>query len=155
MGPRVEKARLASAPMQKRLRHLLLILLTAASGTLSAAPVGYSINSDGINDLTLDSLYKIDLATGLETRIGRVGTFNQTRTDVEGLAFAPNGTLFGVDDDFLKLFPINQSTGAVISDGDVFLNGIPAGGSNDFGMTFDCSGLRYLLGDEDALSSGY
>ena len=146
MCARVELARLVSAPMHKRLKTLLLILLTATSGTLSAAPYGYSINSDSAsaNPLTIDSLYKIDLATGLDTRIGQVGTFNQTRTDVEGLAFAPNGTLFGVDDDFLKLFPINQSTGAVISDGDVFLSGIPAGGSNDFGMTFDCGGNLYI-----------
>jgi len=113
-------------------------------GTAFAAPNGYSINSDSDNDLTRDSLYLIDLATGSETRIGSVRAFNQFRSDVEGLAIAPDGTLYGVDEDFLTLFPINKATGAVITAQEVFIDGVPTGGGNDFGMTFGCDGNLYI-----------
>ena len=49
----------------------MLTLLTAVSASLSAEPVGYSINSDSGSDDS-DGLYRIDLATGEE--IQRVGT---------------------------------------------------------------------------------
>jgi len=115
-----------------------------ASGAAHAAPDGYSINSDSDNDVTHDSLYSIDLANGSETRIGPILSQGQFRSDVEGLALSPDGTLYGVDDDRLTLFPINTATGAVISGQEVFVSGIPGGGSNDFGMTFACDGSLYI-----------
>ncbi len=49
--------------MQRMIKTLMITLLTAASATLSAAPVGYSINSDSTTSEP-DSLYTIDLSTG-------------------------------------------------------------------------------------------
>ena len=57
--------------MQKLLKILVVMLLTALSASLAAAPIGYSINSDS-GTSNAEGLYQIDLATGAETRIGTV-----------------------------------------------------------------------------------
>ena len=129
--------------MQKLIKSSLLALLAAASASLSAAPVGYSINSDS-GSANADSLYRIDLGAGSETRIGTVTSFGETRIDVEGLAFAPDGTLYGIDDASMTLFPINPNTGAVQTSEEVAISGLPRGGGNDFGMTFACDDKLYV-----------
>ncbi len=114
------------------------------AGAVHAVPDGFSINADspGAN---ADGLYLIDLSNGSHSRIGTVISLDETRTDVEGLAMAPDGTLYGVDDDSTKLFPINTTNGRVIAAEEVFIDGIPAvGGGNDFGLTFACDGILYV-----------
>ena len=113
------------------------------SVAIQAAPDGYSINSDSASGNS-DSLYRIDLATGVHTRLGRVQSGGQTKLDVEGLSFAPNGTLYGVDDDSMTLFPIDTTNGSVVSQGQVSIKGMPSGGGNDFGLTFACDGNLYV-----------
>jgi hypothetical protein len=148
MFSRVEKTRLGSAPMQRQFRTLILTLLTVASATLSAAPVGYSINSDS-GTSEPDSLYSIDMATGQV--IAEIGIVHSTpldsgrRLDVEGLAFASDGTLYGIDDQALKLFRINPLTALVDTNHDYNITGaglVPK--DNDFGMTFACDGNLYV-----------
>jgi hypothetical protein len=129
--------------MQKKFRTLMLTLLTVVSASLSAAPVGYSINSDSGSDDS-DGLYRIDLATGEEIeRIGTIQSSLKTKIDVEGLAFAPNGTLYGIDDDTLTLFPIDTTNAAIASGSDVVITELSAG-DNDFGMTFACDENLYV-----------
>lgn len=145
MTIRVLITRPRPAPMQKLANILLTTLLVMASSLAAAAPVAYSINSDSPNQVSkFDSLYRIDLATGKETWIGAVTSFGLLLTDVEGLAFSPDGTLYGVDDDYMRLFPINTSTGQVRTQDEVSISGLPFGGQNDFGMTFTCSGDLYV-----------
>lgn len=130
--------------MQDLRKTLLLTFLTSLSASLAAAPTGYSINADSGSG-NADSLYRIDLATGVETRVGTVTSLGQTRIDVEGLAFAPDGTLYGVDDDSMTLFPINPDNGTVLSANEVELGPeLPRGSGNDFGMTFACDGSLYI-----------
>lgn len=129
--------------MQKWFSTCLIAGLTALSASLAAAPIGYSINSDS-GSSAADGLYRIDLATGEDVRIGTVPPIGLPRIDIEGLAFSPNGTLYGVDDDTLQLFPIDTQTAAIVNDGDVSISGLPSGGSNDFGMTFACDGSLYI-----------
>jgi hypothetical protein len=129
--------------MQKIVKTMVVMLVTALSASLAAAPVGYSINSDSPSG-NADGLYRIDLLTGVGTRIGTVPPVGLPRIDIEGLAFAPNGTLYGVDDDSLKLFPLDVSNASVIAEGDVPISGLPSGGQNDFGMTFACDGTLYI-----------
>ncbi len=130
--------------MKKLAKTLLFTLLTAACGSLSAAPVGYSINSDS-GTANSDGLYRIDLATGAELeRIGTVKSVGTPRLDVEGLAFAPGGTLYGIDDDQLTLFPISLTTALIDESQERSIVGLPVGGQNDFGMTFDCDSNLYV-----------
>jgi hypothetical protein len=130
--------------MQKIARTLLLISLTTASASLAAAPTGYSINSDSPTG-NGDSLYRIDLATGAETRVATVKSLGQTRIDVEGLAFAPDGTLYGMDDDAMTLFALNPDNALVQPGAEFPLTGLPVPlvGGHDFGMTFACDGNLY------------
>lgn len=146
LSSRVWKTRPGFVPMQKRLKTLMIMLLTVLSASLSAAPVGYSVNSDSPSDFS-DSLYQIDLGTGaVIKRIGTVqSTQLQSRWDVEGLAFAPDevGTLYGVDDDTLTLFAISLENGLIDPNRDYDLSGL-SNGSNDFGMTFACDENLYI-----------
>ena len=121
---------------------MLAALTLFVSLSLHAAPDGYSVNSDS-GSADADNLYRIDLATGAQTRLGRVQSLGQTRIDVEGLAFSPDGTLYGIDDDSMKLFPINTDNGIVLHLQEVNLSGLPSGGGNDFGLTFGCDGDLY------------
>ena len=131
--------------MQKLMQTMVVMLLTTLSASLAAAPVGYSINSDS-GSSNADSLYLIDLATGSETRIGavRLPFVNQVKLDVEGLAFAADGTLYGIDDDSMTLFPIDINTGQVQTTNEAPISSLPFGGGNDFGMTFACDDKLYL-----------
>ncbi len=128
--------------MKSVFKIAILSLVMAMSVAVHAAPVGYSINSDSASGNS-DSLYRIDMATGGETRLGRVQSLGQTRIDVEGLAFAPDGTLYGVDDSSLTLFPINVDNGVVNHVEEISIRGLPIGGGNDFGLTFACDGTLY------------
>ncbi len=129
--------------MKYTITTTILSLMSVFSVAIQAAPDGYSINSDSPTDATTDSLYRIDLATGAQTRLGRVQSLGHTKIDTEGLAFAPDGTLYGVDDDSLTLFPISTADGSVVSQQDVSIKGMPSGGGNDFGLTFACDGNLY------------
>lgn len=128
--------------MKRTIITTILSIAAAFSAAAFAMPDGYSINSDsGSGDA--DSLYRIDLVTGAHTRLGRVQSSGTIKIDVEGLAFAPDGTLYGVDDDSMTLFPINSDNGVVTSEQEVQITGLPTGGSNDFGLTFACDGNLY------------
>lgn len=132
--------------MTKLIKTLLAITLASLTGLLAAAPVGYSINADSPTD-NADSLYRIDLATGEETRVAPVRAYGAVRIDVEGLAFAEDGTLYAVDDDTLTFFPLNPDNALVDVDNEKTIKGLPpspVGGANDFGMTFACDGSLYL-----------
>ncbi len=130
--------------MQKLMKTMIVMLLTTLSASLAAAPIGYSITADSNSNFT-QTLCRIDRATGAETPIGTVKLpfVDQFKLDVEGLAFAPDGTLYGVDDESRTLFPLNIDTGQVLSAGEVSISPLPIGG-NDFGMTFACDGNLYL-----------
>ncbi len=131
--------------MQKFMKTMVVMLLTTLCASLAAAPYGYSINSDSDSD-NHDSLYRIDLATGAEKRMGSVNSFaneNDVKFDVEGLAFAPDGTLYGVDDQSMTLFPLDTDSGQVQSADEAPISILPVGG-NDFGLTFACDGNLYL-----------
>lgn len=135
-------------PMMQAIKTMIFTLLIALPLSLAAAPDGYSINSDSGSSFA-DSLYRIDLATGQLTRLGFVRSLGEIRLDVEGLAFAPDGTLYGIDDESLKLFPLNTDNGQVLSSGEVTVTGLPIGGKNDFGMTFACDGNLYVSSASD------
>ena len=115
------------------IRHLGRLLVAIAAFAVvepaAAATIGYSVRSDGD-----DQLYRIDLTTGLATSIGLVGF-----PSVEALSFHPDtGVLYGVDDDLDQLLTIDLATGAGTAVGSL---GVDVA---DVGLTFDSSGNLFL-----------
>ena len=111
-------------------------------------PVGYSVNADAPDG---DSLYVVDLADGSTTLRGLVQSATGTYLDVEGLAFDADGTLWGVDEQSLTLFPIRTGNGTVDLAEVRSITGLTATSGNDFGMTFACDGNLYLSSVADGM----
>ncbi len=139
--------------MYKKVFYTLITVISLFAASANGAPMAYSVNSDGQVPATFDSLYLIDLAvSGSEERVGPLfsGSPTYDHFDTEGLALSPGGILWGVDDDSRILFPINTSNATIN-----FLEiiplpqEIPAGGGNDFGMTFTCNNTLYLTSVTD------
>jgi sugar lactone lactonase YvrE len=136
--------------MLNTIRVGLFALIALPAAAAMSAPIGYSVNSDQPDPLPPaepvgDRLFAVNLETGDEQAIGFVtNTLGMDRTDVEGLAFDPAGTLWGVDDESGRLFPISTASGLVQSNEEVPLNGFEAIKGNDFGLTFTCSGDLYM-----------
>jgi hypothetical protein len=129
--------------MKKKFQYILFMLVSLFAIGANAAPMAYSVNSDSGNLLTEDSLFLIDLATGSDQIRGELISGVENRLDTEGLAIAPDGVLWGIDDDSLTLFPIDTNSGAIKFQDEIPLSGFQAGG-NDFGMTFSCDNFLYI-----------
>jgi hypothetical protein len=132
--------------MYKYFCFALILVVSLFAINANGAPMAYSVNSDSGNFENEDSLYQIDLATGLGQRRGTLvsGIVDDVRQDTEGLAFSPDGVLWGIDDSTRTMFPINVSSGSVSLAKTIYLPVFPTGGSNDFGMTFSCDGSLYV-----------
>jgi hypothetical protein len=136
--------------MYKRVRFSLLIVVSLFAIGANGAPTAYSVNSDS-GTTNQDHLYTIDLSTGLETRIGPLvtGIPGDVRRDTEGLAIAPDGVLWGVDDESRTLFPINKGNGFIKLLAEVPLTSFPPQqqvfGGHDFGLTFSCDNTLYVV----------
>jgi len=130
--------------MNKKFKFALLMLIALFTVSANGAPVAFSVNSDSGNPQAADSLYLVDLATGSNQLKGKLNTGIETRLDTEGLAISPDGTLWGVDDDARTLFPITMTSGIIKYQEEIPLKSFPAGGSNDFGMTFSCNSTLYV-----------
>jgi len=135
--------------MYKRIRFALLVLISLFAVSANGDPMAYSVNSDSWdeNEINDDSLYSIDLNDSLsDERVGRLTLGAVTRIDTEGLAFAPDGKLWGLDDDSSTLFSIDTTFGTVNFEDNVPLVDFPSPSpnqGNDFGMTFGCDGTLY------------
>ena len=128
--------------MLKLAKTTLVSVLLSLPMTLAAEPMGYSINSDsGSTDPIPDSLYQIDLGVGAEKRIGQL---DPLYLDVEGLAFAPDGKLYALDDDRLRVFELDKANGQALLLTEKQVSNLPSGGRNDFGMAFACDGTLYV-----------
>jgi len=120
-----------------------------------AQPFGYAINSRGFTDDPEDThaLWRVNLQSGQVERLGRPGFASGVGfPDIEGLAIAPDGTLYGADDNGLSktLFVINPASGFETPVGGTFNNmGLPLQQPMDFGMTFDCDGTLWVSSDTE------
>lgn len=138
------------APLQKKppmmlsratSRVVAAMSLTLACTAVGAVPMGYVVNSDSPNDQTTDSLYRIDLATGSTTLLGRPGTFF---TDIEGLALNFDGALLGIDDGSKSLILLDTANGVAAPFGGTRGNlspTVPLGANNaDPSIVITCDG---------------
>jgi hypothetical protein len=134
-------------PIAHRLLVAVALLFSAGAGS---QPIGYASGTDP--ETARDALYRIDLGSAAATRIGYVGF-----RDVDGLAFHPDGTLYGAADGSNEsggtsdlLVRINPSTGAgtlaVHLDG---LSGLGPGqgGQLDYGLAATCDGQLWASSD--------
>lgn len=131
-------------------QFIITLLLCVSAGSVSAAPFAYSVNSNSADSVASDRLYRIDLATGEATQLNKV-RLNEPllNSDLEGLAFAPDGKLYGVDDADETLLIINTTTGIGESvNGARFNLQLEIGTGYDFGLTFTCDGSLLLAADE-------
>lgn len=103
-----------------------------------------------------NALYRLDLATARATPIGKGIGFN----DVEGLALAADGTLYGVADgtagsgseltDFLIRIDTTTGIGTMVGP----LKGLSGAGPNgqlDYGLAFTCDGRLWASSDTTGL----
>jgi hypothetical protein len=114
-------------------------LSLACASAAQAAPLAYAAG--------FDDLFRIDLATGAATRIGAFGTIGTTPiVDVEGLAFAPDGSLYGVSDGLNVLLRIDTTTARATAIGVLRENGqpLPSDRGLDVGLTFTCDGRLWM-----------
>lgn len=129
-------------------RRLLAALICLLPLPVLAAPLAYVS--------AWNTLYRLDLATGQATPIGTGIGFN----DVEGLAIAPDGTLYGVADgtagsgstttDFLIRIDTTTGRGALVG----ALPGLQDTGPNgqlDYGLAFTCNGRLWASSDTTGL----
>ncbi|MGQ0799185.1 MAG: hypothetical protein ACT4NL_03605 [Pseudomarimonas sp.] len=119
------------------------------AGIASAEPLGYA---SGFRDL-----YRIDLANGQSTSIGRIG-FN----DLEGLALSPSGILYAAIDgttqigtstsattDFLIRINPTTGVGSLVAQ----LPNLQGRGPNeqlDYGLAFTCDGRLWMSAETTA-----
>lgn len=122
-------------------RWMMLPCLLALPGLVAAQTIAYGA---GLRDL-----YRIDLDAGGSNR---AGAYTQAPIvlpeviDVEGLAFSPEGQLFGVADGLNALYRINTTTGRATRVGP--LSGLPTTQSGfDFGLTFTADGRLWMSSD--------
>lgn len=136
--------------MNKKVIFFLITAVSLFATSANGAPMAYSVNSDGQDQATFDSLYLIDLSTsGSEELVEPLSTGgDDVFIDTEGLAFSPDGVLWGADDQARILFPINTGNAVVNPLKFIYLNFLPQPsielGGNDFGMTFTCDSSIYL-----------
>jgi len=132
--------------MRPRPAQWLAAALLLFAGTLSAQPIGYAA---GFRDL-----YRVDLANGQSTVVGAIG-FN----DVEGMAFAPNGSLYAAVDgtmqvgggssattDFLIRIDTSTGVGSLVAQFPG-LQGRGPSGQLDYGLAFTCDGRLWMSGE--------
>jgi hypothetical protein len=123
------------ARMRRIAQYYLLLLLALPCAMAWAAPVGYSVNSDGG-----DILYQIDLSDGSAIALSAEFTDNK---DIEGLAIAPDLTLWALDEDQFTMFQISPISGQKLLGTEVAIQGTVTNIFNDFGLTFTCDGTLY------------
>jgi len=128
--------------MRKVLHIAVFMLLALPCAVATAAPMAYSVNSD---QPLGDKLHSIDLVTGGTSVIG-IGVFSQgpsALSDIEGLAVAPDSSLWGVDEQSMSLFEVDTSDGTAKQGSEVSIKGLDEPEKNDFGLTFTCAGDLY------------
>ena len=115
--------------MTRRLR-LAYVALLSLPAVAWAEPVGF-VGS-------FDQLFRVDYGTNQSTLIGNSIDF----ADVEGLAMAPDGSLYGISDATKQLIRVSTQTGKGTLVGATGLNGQGVGQFDalDFGLAFTHDG---------------
>ena len=120
---------------------IFLILILALR--VEAQTYGYSVAS-GNFEAEANQLVRINLENGTFEALGYMG---DTYSFIEGLAFSPDGKLFGADDSTKTLVRIVPDSGSIFPVRNVQQNlGFGANASQfDFGLSFSCDNNLYMV----------
>ena len=122
----------------------IFAILALAPAVALAQISGFAVNSDDQADA--DQLLRVNLSTGAVTFVGPLPVAME---DVEGLAFAPDGRLYAVDNSTKAVFVVNPESGNAAPVGNRRPNlGFSPAANLDFGMTFTCDGQLLLVAEE-------
>lgn len=130
------------------LKCALVAVAMAVTSVLWAEPIGYSVNSRGVDrdDRQVNALWRVNLNTGAAEYVGWTSFI-----DLEALAFSPDNVLFGADDDTNTLVRVSTVTGLaqpVGGAGNRFNTGLlPLSRTLDFGMSFTCDDELFVVSD--------
>jgi hypothetical protein len=130
--------------MRRATELAAFVALSMCAFGVHAEPYAYATTFDtGPGELS-SRLVQIDLATGSVRSLGRI-----SYSDVEGLAMAPEGTLYGVSDTPPKtLLTVDTSfgRGSAVGSGSGNL-GFASTAPLDFGLAFTCDGRLWMSSD--------
>lgn len=131
-------------PVSPLAKCVIALALVTAHVVAWAQPTGLAVNSRGFTvDEDIHVLWRVDLSNGQVERVGQTGFI-----DMEGLALAPDGTLYGADDESKTLVTVNLNSGFSSPVGGLKHNmGIALSQPMDFGMTFTCDGELLISSD--------
>lgn len=127
-------------------KFVLALALLLVHSVAWAQPTGFAVNSRGFGPTEdIHVLWRVNLTTGQVERVGQTGFI-----DMEGLALAPDGTLYGADDGTKTIVTVNINSGFSSPVGGLRSNmGIPLAQPMDFGMTFTCDGDLLVSSDAE------
>lgn len=122
---------------------LFVLAFVSAQAAVWAQPYGYSVNSrSNLGGEDANILWRLDLSSGMAERIG------PTRfPDIEGLAFTPDGVLYGAPDQDKTLVTVNLNSGFSSAVGGLYFNMAVPLAPMDFGMTSTCDGELLVVSD--------
>jgi len=123
--------------MSLRSRIATAALLTLLSATSCwAEPVGVVT--------ALDGFYRADLGARQAVELGFAGNYAGQIIAVEGLAYAPNGDLYGITDNLKSLFRFNPANGAATFVGPLGLSGEGQFNNLDTAFAITADGRAWL-----------
>jgi hypothetical protein len=122
---------------------LLAVAVVLSAPAAAADPVvGFSVNSSGnfVANQEVNALWRLNLQTGIATRVFDAVRDDTGYLDLEALAFDRQGRLFGADDESKTLVRVGTSSGraVTVSPPEQSNMGVPLSPPLDFGMTFTC-----------------
>ena len=112
------------------------LLTLLGSANCWAEPLGVIAAFDGV--------YRVDLATRQATEIGLTGQYASQLIAVEGMAYSPDGTLYGVADNLKSLFRIDPNNGAASFVGPMGLSGEGQFSNLDTAFAITADGRAWL-----------
>lgn len=113
----------------------LLTLFCAATCGAEPVPVVSSF----------DAVYRLDLGARQASFLGSVGTYANQPIGIEGLAYAPDGTLYGVTDNLKSLFRLNAQNALGSFVGPLAVSGLSSPTTNlDTSLAIDAEGRAWM-----------
>lgn len=94
--------------------------------------------------VNVDQVYRVDLATRQATYLGATGFYGGIPIAVEGLAYGPDGKLYGATDNLKSLFKVAPQSAAGSFVGPLGINGVQVGTNIDPALAITADGRGWI-----------